>query len=108
MRLSAETWLAVAGWPGWVSLPFAALGLIIGYLAKPDSVQQVSALLYLLLAAFGGIWVPVEQMPTSCTASPSGHRRTGSASAPAGRCSTALRHHGRLMVLAGLDRWCSG
>jgi ABC-2 type transport system permease protein len=31
--------------------------------AKPDSVQQVSALLYMLLALFGGIWVPAEQMP---------------------------------------------
>lgn len=63
VRLPATTWLLIAlgSWLG--SLPFAALGLIVGYLAKPDSVQQVSALLYLLLAAFGGIWVPVEQMP---------------------------------------------
>jgi ABC-2 type transport system permease protein len=45
------------------SLPFAALGVVIGYLAKPDSVQQVSALLNLTLAAFGGLWVPVNLMP---------------------------------------------
>ena len=64
VRLPATTWLviAVSSWLG--SLPFAALGLIVGYLAKPDSVQQVSALLFLLLAAFGGIWVPIEQMPS--------------------------------------------
>jgi ABC-2 type transport system permease protein len=65
VRLAATTWLLIgaASWVG--SLPFAALGLIVGYLAKPDSVQQVSALLYLLLAAFGGIWVPAEQMPAT-------------------------------------------
>lgn len=64
VRLSASTWvlIAVGSWLG--SLPFAALGLIVGYIAKPDSVQQVSSLVLLLLAAFGGIWVPVEQMPS--------------------------------------------
>lgn len=63
VRLPASTWLLITlgSWLG--ALPFAALGLVVGYLAKPDSVQQVSGLLYLLLAAFGGIWVPVEQMP---------------------------------------------
>jgi ABC-2 type transport system permease protein len=63
VRLPAGTWvtIAVASWVG--SLPFAALGLVIGYVAKPDSVQQISALLYLLLALFGGIWIPAEQMP---------------------------------------------
>jgi ABC-2 type transport system permease protein len=63
VRLPAPTWVAIgiASWFG--ALPFAALGLVVGYLAKPDSVQQISALLYLLLALFGGIWVPAEQMP---------------------------------------------
>jgi ABC-2 type transport system permease protein len=63
VRLPAQTWISigVASWLG--ALPFAALGLVIGYVAKPDSVQQVSALLYMLLALFGGIWVPAEQMP---------------------------------------------
>jgi ABC-2 type transport system permease protein len=63
VRLPAVTWLLIAGGSWLGALPFAALGLIVGYLAKPDSVQQVSGLLYMLLAAFGGIWVPVEQMP---------------------------------------------
>jgi ABC-2 type transport system permease protein len=63
VRLSATTWLLITlgAWLG--ALPFAALGLVVGYIAKPDSVQQISGLLYMLLAAFGGIWVPVEQMP---------------------------------------------
>jgi ABC-2 type transport system permease protein len=63
VRLPLHIWLAVAviSWLG--ALPFAALGLLIGYLAKPDSVQPISGLLYMLLAAFGGIWVPAEEMP---------------------------------------------
>ncbi|MER7274313.1 ABC transporter permease [Dactylosporangium sp. NPDC000244] len=63
VRLTAAEWvLCFAG--AWLSsLPFAALGVVIGYLAKPDSVQQVSALINLTLAAFGGLWVPVSLMP---------------------------------------------
>jgi len=63
VRLPMHTWLLVAviSWLG--ALPFAALGLLIGYLAKPDSVQPISGLLYMVLAAFGGIWVPAESMP---------------------------------------------
>jgi ABC-2 type transport system permease protein len=63
VRLPATTWLLVlaGSWLG--ALPMAALGLVVGYIAKPDSVQQISGLLMMLLAAFGGIWVPVEQMP---------------------------------------------
>jgi ABC-2 type transport system permease protein len=63
VRLPATTWVLITlgSWLG--ALPMAALGLIVGYVAKPDSVQQISGLLYMLLAAFGGIWVPVEQMP---------------------------------------------
>lgn len=63
VHLSAGTWLLV-GLGSWLgALPFAALGVVIGYIARPESVQQVSGLLYMLLAAFGGLWVPVEVMP---------------------------------------------
>jgi ABC-2 type transport system permease protein len=64
VRLSAGDWLTVAltAWLG--ALPFAALGLIIGYVAKPDSVQPISGLTTMLVAAFGGLWLPVEQMPS--------------------------------------------
>jgi ABC-2 type transport system permease protein len=64
VRLPAQTWLLclLLSWLG--ALPFAGLGLLVGYLAKPDSVQQISGLLYFLLALFGGIWVPIETMPS--------------------------------------------
>ncbi len=63
VRLTPAVWAQVF-LGSWLSaLPFAALGVAVGYLAKPDSVQQVSGLIYMLLAAFGGLWVPVEVMP---------------------------------------------
>jgi ABC-2 type transport system permease protein len=64
VRLPLSTWL-VAGGATWLgALPFAALGLVVGYLAKPDSLPQISSLIYMLLAIFGGIWTPVETMPS--------------------------------------------
>lgn len=63
VRLDASVWSQVA-LGSWLSaLPFAALGVAIGYFAKPDSVHAISGLVYMLLAAFGGLWVPVEVMP---------------------------------------------
>lgn len=64
VRMSAGDWATVAltAWLG--ALPFAGIGLIIGYLAKPDSVQPISGLLTILVAAFGGLWVPIENMPS--------------------------------------------
>jgi ABC-2 type transport system permease protein len=65
VRLAATDWLVI-GATAWLgALPFACLGLIIGYVAKPDSVQPISALATLLIAAFGGLWLPVEQMPSA-------------------------------------------
>jgi ABC-2 type transport system permease protein len=64
VRLPAITWLLIIGGSWLGALPFAALGLVVGYVAKPDSVQQVSGLIYMLLALFGGIWIPVETMPS--------------------------------------------
>jgi ABC-2 type transport system permease protein len=46
------------------ALPFAAIGLVIGYVAKPDSVQPITGLSTMLIAAFGGLWLPVDSMPS--------------------------------------------
>jgi ABC-2 type transport system permease protein len=63
VRLSAATWVLVFIGSWLSALPFAALGLIIGYIAKPDSIQQVNGLLFFLLALLGGLWLPYDQMP---------------------------------------------
>ncbi|MEU4195121.1 ABC transporter permease [Kribbella sp. NPDC026611] len=64
VHLSAGQWMTVAlvSWLG--ALPFAAIGLVIGYVATPDSVQPITGLSTMLIAAFGGLWYPVEQMPS--------------------------------------------
>jgi ABC-2 type transport system permease protein len=65
VRMPATDWLVVSptAWLG--ALPFAGLGLIIGYVAKPDSVQPISGLVTILVAAFGGLWLPVDEMPSA-------------------------------------------
>ncbi|GAA0594822.1 ABC transporter permease [Kribbella sandramycini] len=64
VHLDATQWITVAlvSWLG--ALPFAAIGLVIGYVAKPDSVQPITGLSTMLIAAFGGLWLPVDQMPS--------------------------------------------
>ncbi|WP_405056399.1 ABC transporter permease [Kribbella sp. NBC_01505] len=64
VHLSATQWITVAlvSWLG--ALPFAAIGLVIGYVAKPDSVQPITGLATMLIAAFGGLWLPVDSMPS--------------------------------------------
>ena len=64
VHLSAAQWgsVALVSWLG--ALPFAGLGLLIGYVAKPDSVQPITGLTTILIAAFGGLWLPVDQMPS--------------------------------------------
>ena len=65
VRLRPAVWAGVLAGSWLAALPFAALGLVVGYLARPDGVQAVSGLLYLLLAGLGGLWVPVENMPAA-------------------------------------------
>jgi ABC-2 type transport system permease protein len=64
VHLSASQWISV-GLVSWLgALPFAAIGLVIGYVAKPDSVQPITGLSTMLIAAFGGLWLPVDSMPS--------------------------------------------
>ncbi|HEX6499508.1 MAG TPA: ABC transporter permease [Micromonosporaceae bacterium] len=65
VRLPAGQWLGI-GVGAWLStLPFAALGVALGYLARPDSAQQIGGLVITVLAAIGGLWIPITQMPAT-------------------------------------------
>jgi ABC-2 type transport system permease protein len=44
-------------------LPFAAMGIAIGSIADGDGAQGVTMILYLVLAALGGLWMPVQILP---------------------------------------------
>ncbi|MNI31809.1 ABC-2 family transporter protein [compost metagenome] len=45
------------------SLPFLALGTMIGSMKRVDTASGVSNVLYLVLAVMGGMWMPLESMP---------------------------------------------
>ncbi|WP_037575690.1 ABC transporter permease [Phaeacidiphilus oryzae] len=65
VRLSAAEWVAVLGamWLG--SLPFAVLGVAIGYLVGADAAFPLSYGLYMAMSAMGGLWVPPARLPSS-------------------------------------------
>ncbi|TKV61602.1 ABC transporter permease [Nakamurella flava] len=61
VQLSATTWL-LTGLALWLcTIPFAVIGLAIGSMVKPDTVQPVTMIFYLGLSILGGLWVPVTQ-----------------------------------------------
>lgn len=62
VSLPAGQWLALvpALWLG--TLPFAALGLVIGSLLPPDAAQPAAIITMFGLSLAGGLWFPVEVM----------------------------------------------
>jgi ABC-2 type transport system permease protein len=65
VHLSPGEWLAlvVLMWVG--TLPFAALGTLIGSLVGADAAQPVTLLCYFGLSILGGLWMPVSTLPTA-------------------------------------------
>jgi len=63
VRLSAGQWLAILPllWLG--ALPFALLGIGLGYLATSQTAQPLNLLVYLGLSVLGGLWLPLDIMP---------------------------------------------
>jgi ABC-2 type transport system permease protein len=63
VSLGAGTWveLLIALTIG--SLPFAALGLLLGYVLDADGAQGGFTITYFTLAILGGLWMPVSSFP---------------------------------------------
>jgi ABC-2 type transport system permease protein len=50
----------------WLSvLPFAAVGLLIGMAATPDSAQSTSTVVMLLFSILGGVLIPAQVLPAA-------------------------------------------
>jgi ABC-2 type transport system permease protein len=65
VHLSARLWAAIV-LSSWLALlPFALLGIVIGYVATADTAQPVTGTLFLVLSMLGGIWFPISQLPHS-------------------------------------------
>ena len=63
--LAAATWLDLFAlmWLG--SLPFAVLGVLLGYVFNAESAQAGSMIVYLGLALLGAMWIPIRVMPST-------------------------------------------
>lgn len=70
-------WPALAALIAAGCLPFAALGIVVGSIADGDGAQGLTMILYLVLAALGGLWIPYQILPaplqTVATTLPSYH-----------------------------------
>ncbi len=64
VHLSAAQWVT-AGIGSWIAiLPFAAIGVLLGQVTSPDSVQPVGMIASLGMSMLGGLWFPPEIMPS--------------------------------------------
>jgi ABC-2 type transport system permease protein len=63
VRLSAAQWTGMISLMWVATLPFAALGTIIGSLADGDAAQPITVGAYLALSALGGLWMPLDALP---------------------------------------------
>jgi ABC-2 type transport system permease protein len=62
-RLDGLEWLALAGSLLLGVIPFALLGIAIGYLVRPKGALPVANVLYLALAYAGGLWTGAARLP---------------------------------------------
>jgi len=65
VTLSVSTWLAVFVLLTLGVLPFAALGVAIGYAFDESTAQMVFTISFVGLAILGGLWTPISQFPDS-------------------------------------------
>lgn len=64
VHLGAGSWLRVVLgiWLG--AIPFVLLGLLLGQFGTPDSMQPMNMLVMMCLGLLGGLWIPIEAMPS--------------------------------------------
>ena len=63
VELAPVAWLAVLAALAIGSLPFAALGLLIGYTFDANSAQGAMMISFFSLAILGGLWAPLSSFP---------------------------------------------
>ncbi|MCY0881993.1 MAG: ABC transporter permease [Firmicutes bacterium] len=62
VTLKGEKWAEILGWLWIGSIPFAALGVVIGFFG--NAAQILGTLVYLTLSFLGGLWTPISAMPS--------------------------------------------
>jgi ABC-2 type transport system permease protein len=64
VRLPASMWALAAGWSLLALAPFVALGIWLGHRLTIDVLGPLSGALFTGLGVLGGIWVPIDQLPS--------------------------------------------
>jgi ABC-2 type transport system permease protein len=65
VHLEGGQWLQLLGMMWLGSLPFIALGLLVGYWLDTDTAQAVTVVSSMVLSVLGGIWIPTPTMPAT-------------------------------------------
>lgn len=65
VEMGFTTWLAVAGVALITLIPFVIMGIVVGLWLKPQAASGATTFLMLSMAMLGGMWVPLEMMPTA-------------------------------------------
>ena len=63
-RLDAFTWVLLFAVLVVGTVPFALLGLTIGYFAPPTSAPAIINVVYLPLGFLSGLWIPIQMLPS--------------------------------------------
>jgi ABC-2 type transport system permease protein len=63
VRLDPGQWLHIVLGVWLAAIPFALLGLLLGQYGTADSMQSITGVLMMVLAMFGGLWVPLNALP---------------------------------------------
>ncbi|MBY3623258.1 MULTISPECIES: ABC transporter permease [Paenibacillus] len=63
VSLSAGQWVLSGLWILIGSLPFLAIGTLVGAMKRVDTASGVSNVIYMALAVAGGMWMPIEILP---------------------------------------------
>ncbi|PLR77309.1 ABC transporter permease [Bacillus sp. V3-13] len=64
ISLTVGEWVSSGFWILAGSLPFLALGTLVGTMRRVDTASGVSNLIYMGLAISGGLWMPMETLPS--------------------------------------------
>ncbi|WP_182201107.1 ABC transporter permease [Paraliobacillus salinarum] len=64
VSLTASQWIFSGIWILIASIPFLALGSLVGTMRKVETASGVSNVIYLALAILGGMWMPVRIFPS--------------------------------------------
>jgi ABC-2 type transport system permease protein len=64
VRLPAAKWALAAGWSLLALAPFVALGIWLGHRLTVDVLGPLSGALFTALGVLGGVWFPVDQLPS--------------------------------------------